>query len=79
LVVIIWAKIYSPVIFISKVMLIIIWKFGNYRVRLKINKPTELSVEWLPKVPLLSSDASLFVDFVGDARKKIYTYTREAF
>jgi hypothetical protein len=26
-----------------------------------INKPIELSVEWLPKVPLLSSDPTLLV------------------
>jgi hypothetical protein len=54
LVVIICAKIYPPVTSNGKVMLIITFKFGNYRARLMISKPTKLSIEWLPKMPLLS-------------------------
>ena len=73
-----WREFRTPV-FNSKVMLIIILKFGNYQVGLMINKPTELSVEWLPKVPLSSSDATLLVNFVADGRKKRFTHTRETF
>jgi hypothetical protein len=55
------------------------WRELNYQVGLMINKPTELSVEWLPRVALLSSDATLFVNFVVDGRKKRFTHIREAF
>jgi hypothetical protein len=63
----------------SKVMLITILKFINYQVGLMIKKPTELSVKWLPKVALFSSDATLLVNFVADGRKKRFTHTRETF
>jgi hypothetical protein len=74
----IWREFKTPA-FNSKVMLIVILEFGNYRVRFMINKPTELSVEWLPKMPLLSSNATLFVNFVADGRKKRFTHTRDTF
>ena len=73
-----WRKLKTPV-FKRKVISIIILKFMNYQVGLMINKPTEVSVEWLPKVPLLSSDATLLVYFVADGRKKRFTHIREAF
>jgi hypothetical protein len=73
-----WRKFKTPV-FNSKVVLITVLKFINYQVGLMINKPTELSVEWLPKVALFSSGASLFVNFVADGRKKRFTHTRETF
>jgi hypothetical protein len=60
-------------------MLITISRFINYQVGLMIKKPTGLSVEWLPKVALFSSDATLLVDFVADGRKKRFTHTRETF
>jgi hypothetical protein len=44
-----------------------------------IHKPTELSAEWLPTVPLFSSDATLFVNLVVAGRKKRCTHTRETF
>jgi hypothetical protein len=66
-------------VFNSKVTLITILKFINDQVGLMINRPTELSAEWLPKVPLFSSDATLFVNFVVDGRKKRFTNTRETF
>jgi hypothetical protein len=73
-----WRQLRTPV-FNNKVMLITILRFINYQVGLMINKPTELSVEWLPKVALFSSDATLLVDFVADGRKKRFTHTRETF
>jgi len=60
-------------------MWIIILKFINDEVGLMINKPTEPSLEWLPKVALLSSDATLLVNFVADGRKKRFTHSRETF
>jgi len=62
-----------------KVVLITILRFITYQVKLMINKPTERSLEWLPKVPLLSPDATLFVSFVADGRKNRFTHTRETF
>ena len=73
-----WRELKTPV-FNSKVMLITILRFINYQVGLMINKPTELSVKWLPKVALFSSDATLLVNFVADGRKKRFTHTRETF
>jgi hypothetical protein len=73
-----WRELKTPV-FNSKVMLLIILKLIKCQVGLMINKPTQLSVEWLPKVPLLSSDATLLVDFVAHGRKKRFTHIREAF
>jgi hypothetical protein len=66
-------------VFSTEVMLIIILEFITYQVGLMIKKPTELSVKWLPKVALFSSDATLFVNFVADGRKKRFTHTRETF
>jgi hypothetical protein len=73
-----WRELKTPV-FNSEVIFIIILEFINYQVGLMINKPTEASVEWIPKVPLFSSDATLLVDFVADGRKKRFTHTRETF
>jgi hypothetical protein len=64
-------------LFSTKAMLIIILEFITYQVGLMIKKPTELSVKWLPKVALFSSDATLLVNFVADGRKKRFTHTRE--
>jgi hypothetical protein len=60
-------------------MLITVLEFISYKVGLMINKPTEVSVEWLPNVALFSSDATLLVNFVADGRKKRFTHTREIF
>jgi hypothetical protein len=73
-----WKELKTPV-FSIKVMLIIILGYINYQVGLMINKPKQLSVKWLPKVALFSSDASLFVNFVADGWKKRFTHTRETF
>jgi hypothetical protein len=67
-----WREIKTPV-FNIRVMLVIILRFINYEVGLMMNKPTELSLEWFPRVPLLSLDATLFVSFVADGRKKRFT------
>jgi hypothetical protein len=69
-----WRQLKTPV-FNSKVMLITVLEFISYKVGLMINKPTELSVEWLPNVALFSSDATLLVNFVADGRKKRFTHT----
>jgi hypothetical protein len=66
-------------VFRTKVMLITILKLINYQVGLMINKPTEVFVEWLPKVALFSSDETLLANFVADGRKKRFTHTRETF
>jgi hypothetical protein len=65
--------------FLNKVMLIIIFNFGNNQVRLMINKPTGLSIHRLPEMPLFSSSAIFLVNFVRDARGKKCAYTRGAF
>jgi len=50
-----WREFKTPG-FNSRVMLIVILEFGNYRVRLMINKPTELFKP--PKMTLFSLGAS---------------------
>jgi len=44
-----------------------------------INKPTERSIYSLPKMPLFSSSAILFANYVEDGLKKRCTYISEAF
>ena len=73
-----WRQLKTPVSN-TKVMVISILRFINYQIGLMINKPTGLSVEWLPKVALFSSDATLLVNFAADGRKKRFTHTRETF
>jgi hypothetical protein len=61
------------------VTLIIMLKFGSYRVNLVMNKPTGLCFDWLPKMPFFSSCATLYAIHVEAGRKKRCTHIREAF
>jgi hypothetical protein len=62
--------------FNSKATLLIILKFIKYQVGLMIKKPTELSMEWIPKMPLSSSVAPLHKFCGGWPEEEIHAHPR---
>jgi hypothetical protein len=63
-------------VFSTKVMLITVLEFISYKVGLMINKPTEVSVEWIPKMPLSSSHAPLHKFCCGWPEEEIHAHQR---